>query len=113
VKLRLLRNIGDDDARRLDLENRMEGETIDAKQPVADELLRRGLATDAATPLRATATPAPAVAVPPGTAPPDFDAMTKEDLQSYADKQGIEGVSLAMRKDDMIAAIEEAQTRPR
>jgi hypothetical protein len=108
VKLRLLRNIGDDDARRLDLENRMEGETIDAKQPVADELLRRGLATDAAAPPRATAAPAAAVAVPP-----DFDAMTKEDLQSYADKQGIEGVSLAMRKDDMIAAIEEAQTRPR
>lgn len=49
MKLRLLLNLGKDDARRigLDLDEAREGETVDVKQEQADELLRKGWATEA------------------------------------------------------------------
>lgn len=37
---------------------------------------------------------------------PDLGAMTKQQLQDYADDEGIDGVDLGMTKADMIAAIE-------
>jgi hypothetical protein len=41
-KLKLTLNIGDVDARRLDLDKRMAGEVVSVKEDVATELLKRG-----------------------------------------------------------------------
>jgi len=49
MKLKMTTNLGTEDARRLGLdpEECTEGATIDAKQPAADELLKRGWASEA------------------------------------------------------------------
>jgi hypothetical protein len=107
MRLRLLLNIGDDDVRRLDLEKRFEGETVDVKQAVADELLRRRWATDAVEVQQA---PKPAAAA---AQLPDLSLMTKAELQAYADDKKIDGVNMGMTKDEMISAVEDAATRPR
>jgi hypothetical protein len=104
MRLRLLLNIGDDDVRRLDLEKRFEGETVDVKQAVADEMLRRGWATDAAE-MRTTE-----VAAAPETGP-NVDEMTKEELKAFADANAIEGVTMEQHKDEMVKTVKRATRR--
>lgn len=39
---------------------------------------------------------------------PDFDSMTKAELLDYAEKNGVEGVSSAMLKADILAVLKGA-----
>lgn len=44
----------------------------------------------------------------PASSTPDLDGMTKNELMTYAVQAGVEGVSSAMRKADIIEAIKGA-----
>jgi len=44
----------------------------------------------------------------PASETPDFDSMTKAELLNYAESHGVEGVSSADRKADILEAIKEA-----
>jgi hypothetical protein len=117
--LKLALNIGVPDAKRLGLTKTAQGETVSVSGEVADELLKRGWAfdpstgqlSDEATPT-SSATPRPGEAqIPEGAepaAPPDFDAMTKEELHEHARANNIEGVTMAQNKDDMIRTVKRA-----
>jgi hypothetical protein len=111
-KLKLALNIGTADAQRLGLDKVKAGETVDVEsKEAADELLHKGWAVEPgqdAPQVAAAPAPAPVVAAVP-VGPPDFDAMTKEDLKAYADDQKIDGVTMAMAKDDMVRHIKRAK----
>jgi hypothetical protein len=114
-RVRLQLNIGTKDSQRLGLDanKARAGETIDVRQAVADELIRNLWAVDArdeaAGPATVTAVPAAPSLKTPGQ--PDFQAMTKEQLKQYADRNKIEGVTMAHSKDEMIEAIEDGLTK--
>jgi DnaJ-domain-containing protein 1 len=109
MKLRLLLNIGKDDARRLELDRTLAGEVVSVKQEVADELLRNCWATEASASDEVRER-ADVKATPSGSAAlePAFDSMTKEDLKAYADEHKVPGVHPSMTKDDMVRAIRKA-----
>lgn len=127
-KLKLLLNIGKRDAQRLGLQETLAGKSVSVAADVADEMLRRGWATEpdrdapaphAAPTTSATLPPAqpqgPPVGPGPGPSPnppappaPDLDAMTKDELKAHADRLKIDGVTLAMTKDEMIKVIKKA-----
>jgi hypothetical protein len=54
--------------------------------------------------------PASRASQAPASQAPDLDAMTKDELKAHADAHGIEGVSLAQTKDEMVKAIKKAAT---
>lgn len=41
---------------------------------------------------------------------PALDGLTKAELAAYAEAHGIEGVTTSMKKDEMVEAIQEAET---
>lgn len=41
---------------------------------------------------------------------PDLPSMTKAEIADHAEEQGIEGVTMAQKKDEMIATVEEAKS---
>ncbi|HEX6985676.1 MAG TPA: hypothetical protein VF170_09875 [Planctomycetaceae bacterium] len=103
MKLTLSRNIGVQDARRLGLDpaKAKEGRTVDVTDRKAiDELRSRGLVIE-------TAAEGTSVEVRAAETP-DFEAMTKDELKAHADANAIEGVTLAMSKDEMVKAVKKA-----
>jgi hypothetical protein len=117
--LTLALNIGAPDAQRLGLKKTLAGETVSVEKDAADELLRRGWATEPdsdrlapeATPT-SSATPKVGEADKregqPADGPPDFEGMTKAELIEYADAHKITGVSAAAAKDDILKVVKKA-----
>lgn len=106
-RVKFLLNIGRKDAARLDLDadKAREGAVINVSSEIADELLKHGWAVGASGESAAAAAPESA------PAPPDFDAMTKEELHAFAQSHGIEGVSMAMHKDEQVRLIKRAMRK--
>jgi hypothetical protein len=117
-------NIGAEDARKYGLgDKRKAGTTVEVEDEAADALIAAGLAAEpgedppqgggGAVPEgeeRPEREPGPGRGPRPGPPPqpPNLDEMTKEDLKTYADAHGIEGVTMAMAKDDMLRQIRRA-----
>lgn len=107
--LKLTLNIGVKDARRLNLEKTLEGQTVSVEKEVADELLRNGWAVEPTAKVEVPGVPGvPGAPAPAPADIPDFDAMTKEDLKAFADDYGVPNVTMAMSKDDMVRALKKA-----
>jgi hypothetical protein len=116
MRLTLTTNIGTRDAKRLGLKTVMEGQVVNVDGKVADELLKKGWATDgsagqregrAASTLRTT--PAPSdVETGVDSDAPDFDNMTKEELHAFAKDYGISGVNMAQSKIDILQTVKKA-----
>ena len=117
MKLKLTINIGVPDATRMNLANTLEGETVDVKPAVADELLKRGWGMDPAAydaaaeaaakgaPVRTIVPPAAPIATPESV---DFDTMTKDELKSYADANKVAGVTPMMTKDEILKTVKKS-----
>lgn len=134
MKLTLALNIGSRDAKRLGLKKTQRGDEVSASKEVEDILLKNGWAirsgADGPDPEAVKIARQPTNAgtfptreprySPIGTAStgdtgggnedgeeegPDFDSMTKADLQSYAERNSIDGVTASMSKDDMLKAV--------
>ena len=69
MKLKLILNIGTDDAKRLGLEATHEGDTVEVSGPVAEELLKRSWATEELTPKVKTVPPAVELKTTPAVEP--------------------------------------------
>jgi len=102
AKLKMTTTLGDGDAERLGLAGAKEGDEIEASGKVADELIKRGWAVEHEHELAEGQADAGE-----GTAA-DLDRMTKAELAEYAESLGVEGVTTAMHKDEMIEAILDA-----
>lgn len=108
-RLKLLLNLGKPDAARLgiDFAEAREGKVVTVDDEVGNELLTKGWAADPNDERFKAAAAAPAVAATPAAPqvappPPDFDAMTKEELKAFADDKKVEGINMAMHKDEMV-----------
>jgi hypothetical protein len=102
-KLKLQLNIGTGDARRLGLEKTRAGETVSVEKEAADEMLSKGWAIE----------PGQEPPAPPGApqGPPDLEALTKEELVEFAQAHKVEGVTMAMIKEEIIRTIRRAIRR--
>lgn len=126
MQLKLTTNLGSVDAKRIgvDPEKATEGATVNVDSKAAEELIARGWAVDPGRKAPATHRANSAeFSETPGDVlgreadaeigsddesddePPDFDTMTKDELKTFADAHGIEGVTMAMAKDDMLRAV--------
>lgn len=145
-KLKMLLNLGTDDARRLGLdpEEARAEKTVNVDQDVADVLLRnvwaateddkpncrRSQRFDMDRPGSMPGQPTEAgqaaledeqddddtqtqagAQTQAQTRSPDFDAMTKDEIQRYAADRKIGGISQSMSKDDMVRTIERASAQ--
>ncbi len=105
MRLKLALNIGDKDAKRLELDKTQAGDIVEVKKEAADEMLLRGWGVDP-TGTREV------IDVTPGAPELDFDTMTKEDLKTFADENKVEGVTQTMNKDDMLRAVKKFNRNP-
>jgi hypothetical protein len=116
--LKLMLNIGVPDAKRLGIDKVRAGETVTpGTQEAYDEMVakRWGLPAEQAdaeiAAMQAMVPGVPPVALVPVQAaaqPPDFDAMSKEELTAYAADRKIDGVTPAMSKEDAAKVLKRA-----
>lgn len=112
MKVKLLANLGEKDATAAQLEQdkAIEGATVNVPSKVAEAFIKRGIAADpaGAKDFNKVERPEAADDGAEDGDETDLESLTKHELKAYADEHGIEGVTMAMAKDDMIAAIQAA-----
>jgi len=101
ASLKLTTTLGTEDAARLGLEGTKEGDTVEVSGKVADELIRNRWAEGEAKPAKGAEA---------ADAEVDLEGMTKHELAEYAAEMGIEGVTIALTKDEMIRAIQDGMS---
>lgn len=105
MKLKLALNIGKPDAQKLglDFDKAKAGSEVNVKQDVADILLRNGWAIQSGSDVTVEESVAAANAKTGDK--PDFDAMTLEELRTYAKDNSIEGVTTSLNKDETLKLV--------
>jgi hypothetical protein len=84
-----------------DGEKYKEGQTVSVSPASAQHFLNRGVADEVGSEKAKDEEPAAETA-------PDFDSMTKADLEDHAKKNNIQGITSSMTKDEMVKAIKRA-----
>ena len=106
MKLVLARNIGAKDAKRLGLDKVNRGDAVTTKDKAElDELRQRGLVIETTADGK--------VVEASDAAEKDFDAMTLEELRTYAKDNSIEGVTTSLNKDDTLKLVKKFNRNPR
>ena len=85
-----------------------EGKVYDLPDASANHFIARGAAEPVEAPRAAGA-----AAEDDADATPDFDSMTKADLQAFAEQNQIDGVTSSMTKDEMVKTVSKASRKSR